>query len=205
MLVHVHDDQRHAADRARGVIGGEVIDQPLVARRVGQDHQALAVGHRLAHGGEFRLPAIEADEIPADRLREHAGRVGRRVADALEIELVQQRGIVDRLLLALELADLARLGLGEIDLGELLGDGVQPVDALGIDRMMFGDRLRRQPLDLVGIEGERLGAELGRTRDGQQLLRRSRHGHGAGQQADARSQGAARDLGHVGLRRLFEP
>jgi hypothetical protein len=46
---------------------------------------------------------------------------------------------------------------------------------------MLGDRLGRQPLDLVGIEGERLGAELGRAGDGEQLLRRHRHGCSASQ------------------------
>ena len=199
MLVHVQDQQRHSAGGRHAVVGGRVNDQPLVAGAVGQDHQARAAGQRLAGGRELRLPAIEAAEIAAQRLGEHARRLGRRVAETFEVEFVKQRGIENQVLLTLQFTDGGGRRVGEIELGQLLGKGVQAADRARIFLEVVGDQLGRQPLDLLGIEGERLGAELRGIGGGDLRLRRRRQSERAEQQAGACCQGTSGEEGHGGL------
>ena len=203
VLVHVHREQRNAAGRGHRIVLGAVVEQPLVARRIGQDHPAGARGQRLSDADELRLPAIEAAEVARHRLGEQARRLGRRLGEPVEIDFVQDRRIVRALLFALQFAELLGRHVREVDLRELLADRVQLLHRAGIIVVVMGaQEIGRQALDLVGIDDQRLGRHL-RDGDGTCHLRRCLLGactnrNGANQQAGARGQGAAGDVGHGG-------
>src|SRR5580700_4377292 len=103
------------------------------------------------------------------------------------------------MLLALELADRGGRVLDEVELRELFAQGIETIHGGRVVLIvMTADRLGRQTVDLLGIEAERLYPELGR-RGGGYLLGAGGQCHGADQQAGARGQGAAGDIGHRGL------
>src|SRR5258708_17289622 len=87
VLVHVEHDNRPPARECRGVVGSPLIDQPLVSRRIGEDHPSGSTGLRLAHGGEFGAPAIDAAEVPRNGLGQSAARPA-ATAPTVEIDFV---------------------------------------------------------------------------------------------------------------------
>src|SRR5262245_44016796 len=104
MLVHVEHEHRPTAGERGRVVGGPLIYEPLVARRVGKDHPPRAAALRLAHGGELGAPALDAAKIACDGVHEAtAGRAA--TAETIEVDLVQNHRIRSNELLTLESVD----------------------------------------------------------------------------------------------------
>src|SRR5579863_6884143 len=88
MLVHIEREQRATAGNVGRVVGGPLIDEPLVARRIGEDHPARATALRFADRRKLRAPALDAPEIARYRTREPA--LGRTAAaQAIEINFME--------------------------------------------------------------------------------------------------------------------
>jgi len=94
VFVHVEHQHGTSAGERRRVIGGPLVDEPPVARRIGEDHLAGAAAFRLAHGGELRQPPLEAAEVMRDR-------VGEGATEAVEIDFVQDHRVRRHQLFAL--------------------------------------------------------------------------------------------------------
>src|SRR5262245_61347003 len=63
VFVHIERQNGLATGEGMTVVGRPLIDQPSVARSIGQEHPTGPPSKRLTHGDEFRAPAIEGTEI----------------------------------------------------------------------------------------------------------------------------------------------
>jgi hypothetical protein len=72
VLVHIECQDRPAAGEVGCVVGRPRVDEPLVARRVGEKNPSRTAAFRLADAGEFSPPPIKAAEVSSDRLGKRA-------------------------------------------------------------------------------------------------------------------------------------
>ena len=125
VLVHVEREDRDRAGDGLVVIGASVIDEAAVARDVAEQHPAGTAGKTAGERDELAAPAVDRSEVADERAR-HRLRDGSAVAaEAREIELVQQRRIQRRELVALQTADRIGGRRRRVERLELLGDRVQ--------------------------------------------------------------------------------
>src|SRR5262245_57266520 len=114
MLVHIEHNDWSPPGKRRRVIGGPLVQQPLVPRRIGEDHPSRPATLRFPHRGELRSPAVEATEIPRDRFGKSA--CGRSSpAQTVKIYLVQDHRVRSNQLFTLEAIDHEVWRLGEIE------------------------------------------------------------------------------------------
>jgi hypothetical protein len=124
VLVRVEREDRNPACDRLGVLRGELVDEPAVARDVDQHDPARSAAQGVAHCHELVAPALDRAEVARQRLRERRLRLA-IAAEAREVELVQQRRVERDQLLALEAVDHVAGRLREVQRSELLADGVQ--------------------------------------------------------------------------------
>src|ERR1700704_6759764 len=85
-----------------GVVGGPLVDQPVLVRRPGAQYPARAAAERLAKRRELRVPALEAAEV-AGKSDAQAASLERSIgAQRVEVELVQKRRVGGDQLLPLQ-------------------------------------------------------------------------------------------------------
>src|SRR5262249_39690166 len=121
---HIEREDGNATCERLAVIRRILVEEPAVARRIGEQDPSRAACERLAHRYVFTSPALKGAEIASQRLCKRVdGRPG--ASKAREVQLVQQRRIERDKLLLLEPADHITRRRREIERRELFADGVQ--------------------------------------------------------------------------------
>ena len=87
------------------VIPRRLIDQPPVARHVGEQHPAGPARQSVGQRDELLTPAVDRSEITGDRVRHRLGRRSSVTAETGEIQFVQQRRVERGGFVALQAAD----------------------------------------------------------------------------------------------------
>src|SRR5262249_45933462 len=131
MLVHVEHKDWPPPGKRRRVIGGPLVHQALIPRRKGEDHPSRSATLRFPHRGELRSPAVEATEIPRDRLGKSAGRPS-PTAQTVKVYLMQDHRVRRNQLLTLEAIDDEVRRLGKIELSELGLNRIEPLHCTDI-------------------------------------------------------------------------
>jgi hypothetical protein len=152
VLVHIEHQHRSATGQRRGVIRRPLVDEALVARRVGQDYPAGAAAFCLAHRGKFSAPTVEAAEIADDGLRQRATRTG-ATTEPVEIYLMQDHRVRSDQLFTLQAVDHEVRRFGEIELGQLRADRVEALHGANVVIfIMAHENLFRDALDRLRVE-----------------------------------------------------
>ena len=139
------------------MIGRPLVDQSFVARRIGEKDPTRATAFGLSHRGKFRAPTVKAAEVTDDGVAKRAARAP-GAAHAVEIDFVKDHRVGRDQFLAFQTVDEEVRRFGEVQLCELGADRVQPFDRADIVVLVVADEnLLGNPLDGLGVEGQRLG------------------------------------------------
>src|SRR5207247_263595 len=139
-----------------------LVEELAVAWRPRQQHPSGAAAERLAHGHEFRPPALERSKIPSQCVPQIRTRFA-LIPEPVEEQLMQDRRVHRDELLALETVDEKAGGLRVIEFGELFLYQVETLDRPAVIIVVMADnqplghaldlgRVARQRLELVGHE-----------------------------------------------------
>src|SRR5258706_4198830 len=124
------------------MIGGPVVQQPVLARRPGKQCPTRAAAQRRRKASEFRAPALERAEVARQADAESRRLAGwfefAVAAEAGEIEFVQSHRVGRDQLLALEAVQAVDGRVRPIDCRELGADRMQPLDGAAVVVLVMG-------------------------------------------------------------------
>ncbi|MGY4330845.1 hypothetical protein ACVWWG_005262 [Bradyrhizobium sp. LB7.2] len=132
VLVHIEGQYREAASDALTVFRSDLIDEPSVARNVGQQHPARAAGQCGRNADELLAPAIDRSKILCDGACEVVRHDASVAAEAGKIQFVQKRRVERDNLVPFQPGE-GRVGsVTELEALDLLGDGIQAIEGTAV-------------------------------------------------------------------------
>src|SRR5262245_16240064 len=151
VFVHVQGEDWRAPGQAMRVVRRPLVHQPPVAAGVRQQDPSRPPAHGLAHRDELGAPAFDAPKITREGLTQR--RIGlAALAEAVEVQLVQNHRVHGDQLLALEPVDDEHGRRGHVERAELSGDGVEAPDRSAVIVLVVADEQSlRQAMELLRI------------------------------------------------------
>jgi hypothetical protein len=128
MLIHIEGEYRDATRDALIVLRRDLIDEPLVARNIGQQHPARAAGQSGRNADELLTPPIHRSKIRCDGAREGVRHDAPVAAEARKVQFVQKRRVERDNFVTLQPGKRRIGSVTEIEALNLLGDGVQAIE-----------------------------------------------------------------------------
>src|SRR5262245_38039783 len=138
VLVHVQGEDWRAAGQAMRVVRGPLVHQPPAAGGVRQQNPSRPPAHGLAHRDELGPPALDAPKVTREGLAQR--RIGlAALAEAVEVQLVQNHRVRCDQLLSLEAVDGEHGRRGHVERAELGDDRVEAPDRPAVVVLVVAD------------------------------------------------------------------